>query len=35
MATLDDHGGKAVKYKWWPRNGCDGLSMAKNFNNNI
>ena len=21
---------KVVKYRWWPRNGCDGRSVTKN-----
>jgi len=31
--TQDGQGEKVVKSRWWPRNGCDGPSMAKNFNN--
>ena len=32
--TQDGQGEKVVKSRWQPRNGCDGRSMAKNFNNN-
>jgi len=31
--TLDGQGEKVLKSRWQPRNGCDGWSMAKNFNN--
>ena len=30
----DGQGEKVVKSSWEPRNGCDGQSMAKRFNNN-
>ena len=30
----DGLGVKFVKYRWWLRSGCNGLSMAKKFNNN-
>ena len=33
--TQDSQGEKVVKSMWRPRNGCDGRSMAKNFNTNI
>ena len=30
----DGQGEKVVKSRWQPRNGCDGCSMAKKFDNN-
>jgi len=32
--TQDGQGEKVVKSRWRPRNGCDGRSIAKNFNHN-
>ena len=25
---------EVVKHRWWPRNGCDGRSVAKIYNDN-
>jgi len=33
-SSTEDSQGEKVKSRWQPRNGCDGRSMAKIFNNN-